>query len=50
MIVYEKVLTDIENFDPMDVLNSDDIVVDDFGDPKGRFIVRVEFIEDPDIE
>jgi len=50
MVVYEKVLADIENFDPMDVLNSDDIVVDAYGDPKGRFIVTVQFIEEPDIE
>lgn len=33
----------------MDVLNSDDIVVDDVGDPKGHFIITVVFDEQPDL-
>lgn len=47
-IVYDKVLRDIEDFDPMDILNSDEIVVDDFGDPKGHFEIKVIFVEDTD--
>jgi hypothetical protein len=48
IVVYDKVLRDIEDFDPMDILNSDDITVDDFGDPKGHFEVKVTFVEDTD--
>lgn len=49
-VVYEKEFygEDIESFDPSDILNSDDIVVDSFGDPKGKFKVTVTF--EPDLD
>lgn len=47
-IVYEKKFygNAIEDLDPIDFLSSDDIEVDDFGDPKGTFTVTVKFEPD----
>lgn len=44
-LVYSKdfIGCDIENFDPMDILNNDIVVVDDFGDPNGIFHIEVTF-------
>lgn len=48
-VVYDKKFNndEIEWIDPMDFLNSDDIVVDIFGTPRGTFHVVVTFEADP---
>lgn len=51
-IVYQKAFdgSAIEDFDPMDILNHDDIVTDIFGDAHGTFTVTVTYEPDPNYD